>query len=374
LRSPLQVSPWDIDETFANKNSVSIADRRAERKARGLRTVREFVEVAVTITAVTALCRLVPLSYTALGDIYLLAVIALGLRVGRWPMLFAAVASALAWDFFFVTPRMSFAVLRIDDMLLLGTYFVVAIIAGQLTSYIRKHEKLYAASELHRTLLDSVSHELKTPLSVLRSAAEQLDTDDGAKRAHLRTEIFTATSRLDHLVANLLNQTKLESGAVEPQLDWCDARDIINAARRAVGVTLEGRPFKAEVPANMPLFKADQAMMEQAVSNLLINAVRHTPEGTPINIRTGVELRSEWVFISVADRGPGLPSKMRESVFQKFKRGNGAYAGGLGLGLSIVRGFIVAQGGAVIASENPGGGACFTIYLPYGPHGSVPNE
>ena len=89
--------------------------------------------------------------------------IALSLRVGRWPVLFAAVVSALAWDFFFVSPRMSLAVLRLDDALLLGTYFVVAIIAGQLTTYIRKNEKLFAASELHRTLLDSVSHELKTP-------------------------------------------------------------------------------------------------------------------------------------------------------------------------------------------------------------------
>lgn len=318
--------------------------------------------------------RIVPLSYTALGDIYLLAVIALGLRVGRWPVLFAAVVSALAWDYFFVSPRMSFEVLRLDDMLLLGTYFVVAIIAGQLTTYIREHEKLYAASELHRTLLDSVSHELKTPLSVLRSAAEQLDTDDAGKRASLRAEIMTATSRLDHLVANLLNQTKLESGALQPQLDWCDARDIINAARRAVGATLEGRPFKTEVPASMPLFMADPAMMEQAVSNLLINAVLHTPAGTPILVKTGVELRSEWVFITVADRGPGLPPELRESIFQKFRRGNAAHAGGLGLGLSIVRGFAVAHGGTVIARANPGGGACFTIYLPYGPHGSVPNE
>jgi len=358
----------------ANQNPVSSPERQARRKTRGLRSVREYAEVVGVITAVTVAGRFVPLSYTALGDIYLLAVIALSLRVGRWQVLFAAVVSALAWDYFYVSPRMSFAVLRFDDVLLLGTYFVVAIIAGQLTTYIREHEKLYAASELHRTLLDSVSHELKTPLSVLRSAAEQLDTDDAGKRSSLRAEIITATSRLDHLVANLLNQTKLESGALQPQLDWCDARDIINAARRAVGDTLEGRPFRTEIPSDMPLFMADPAMMEQAVSNLLINAVRHTPAGTPILVRTGVELRSDWVYIMVADRGPGLPPELRDSVFQKFRRGNAAHAGGLGLGLSIVRGFAVAHGGTVVAKPNPGGGACFTIYLRYGPHGSVPNE
>jgi K+-sensing histidine kinase KdpD len=353
---------------------MSKPDRQARRRWGFFPRVREYAEVLGVIAAVTVVGRFLPLTYTVFGHIYLLAVIGLSLRVGRWPVLFAAVVSALAWDYFFVSPRMSFAVLRLDDALLLGTYFVVAIIAGQLTTYIREHEKLYAASTLHRTLLDSVSHELKTPLSVLRSAAEQLETDDVRKRASLKTEILTATRRLDHLVANLLNQTRLESGALKPQLDWCDARDIINAARRSVGDTLEGSPIRTEVPADMPLFKADPAMIEQAVSNLLINAVHHTPAGTPIMIKTGVELRSEWVFISVADRGPGLPAELRESVFQKFRRGSAARAGGLGLGLSIVRGFAVAHGGTVIARPNPGGGACFTIYLPYGPHGSVPIE
>jgi K+-sensing histidine kinase KdpD len=363
-----------IEPNSPGNPPVNPPGRQTRRSPRGLTLVREYSEVLGVITAVTVLGKYLPLSYTAFGDIYLLAVIALSLRVGRWPVLFAAVVSAMAWDYFFVSPRMSFAVLRFDDMLLLGTYFVVAIIAGQLTTYIREHEKLYAASELHRTLLDSVSHELKTPLSVLRSAADQLDTDDAKKRASLKSEIIEATARLDRLVANLLNQTRLESGALRPQLDWCDARDIINASRREVSASLEGRPFKMEIPADMPLFMADQPLLEQAVTNLLINAVLHTPAGTPILVRTGIERHGDWVFITVADRGPGLPWEMRESIFHKFRRGSAAYAGGLGLGLSIVRGFVVAQGGEVIAGDTPGGGATFTIFLPYGQHGGVPNE
>jgi two-component system sensor histidine kinase KdpD len=353
---------------------VSTPDRQILRKPRGLSKVREYTEVVAVIAAVTVMGPYVPLSYTAFGQIYLLAVIALSLRVGRWPMIFAAVVSALAWDFFFVTPRMSLAVLRIDDMLMLGTYFVVAILTGQLTTYIRDHEKQYAASDLRRTLLDSVSHELKTPLAVLRSAAEQLDTTDEKKRASLRAEIVTATGRLDRMVANLLNQTRLESGELRPQLDWCDARDIINLSRRAVGGALEEHPLKVEIPADMPLFMADSTMIEQAVFNLLMNAVLHTPAGTPILVSSGVELRTQWVFISVSDRGPGIPPEMNESVFHKFQRGKTARAGGLGLGLSIVRGFAMAHGGTVLARANPEGGACFTIYLPYGPHGGVPNE
>lgn len=335
---------------------------------------REYLEVLAVISLVTVAGSFLPLSYTALGHIYLLAVLALSLRVGRWPVLFAAVTSALAWDFFFVTPRMSLEVLNVDDGLLLGTYFVVAIIAGQLATYIRKHEKLAAESDLQRTLLDSVSHELKTPLSVLRSAAEQVDTADPKRRADLAAEITQATNRLDHLVANVLNQTRLESGSLHPQLDWCDARDVINAARRAVGDGLAGRSLKSEVPAKMPLFRADMSMMEQALANLLLNAAVHTPEGTPILVSAGVAEPASRVFIAVSDSGPGLSPELKANPFQKFRRGRQAPAGGLGLGLSIVRGFVVAQGGTVVAGDRPEGGACFTIYLPYRPHGSVPSE
>ena len=333
--------------------------------------VRECAEVVAVVGAVTLVSRFLPLSYTAYGQIYLLGVIALSLRVGRWPILFAAAASALAWDYFFVTPRMSFAILSLDDMLLLGTYFVVAIIAGQLATHVRAHGRLNAEAELRQTLLDNVSHELKTPLAVLRSAAEQLDSADPRRREALKEEIVAATGRLDHLVSNLLNETRLESGALAPQVDWCDARDIINGSRRIVGRALEGHPFTAEVPTDMPLFKADPPMLEQALANLIMNAALHTAAGTPVLVASGVESRGYRVFISVSDRGPGLPAELRERPFEKFK-GGPPRAGGLGL--SIVRGFVVAQGGSVVADVNPGGGARFTIYLPYGVHGSVPSE
>jgi two-component system sensor histidine kinase KdpD len=241
-----------------------------------------------------------------------------------------------------------------------------------------EREKLFAESDrLHRTLLDSVSHELKTPLAVLRSAGAKLDTDDRRKRAGLAVEIRTATSRLDHLVANLLNQTRLESGGLKPELDWCDVRDIVNAGRRLVGDALDGRPFKMEIPADMPLFLTDAPLMEQVLANLLLNAALHTPAGSPIRVGAGLEQRvgqPPRIFISVADRGPGIPAELRENLFQKFRRGAAARAGGLGLGLSIVRGFVLSQGGEVMARDNPEGGACFTVYLPYSVHGNVPND
>jgi two-component system sensor histidine kinase KdpD len=129
-----------------------------------------------------------------------------------------------------------------------------------------------------------------------------------------------------------------------------------------------------DVADDMPLFQADAALMEQVIANLLLNAALHTPSGTPVFLAAGVDHARERVFFTVADRGPGLPAAMHERLFQKFQRGDAARAGGLGLGLSIIRGFAAAQGGEVVVGENPGGGSVFTVYLPFTPHGDVPAE
>jgi two-component system sensor histidine kinase KdpD len=238
-----------------------------------------------------------------------------------------------------------------------------------------EREKLLAESEkLHRTLLDGVSHELKTPLAVLSAAAESMKIADATTREKLTDEILTATHRLHRLVNNLLDQTRLESGALKPKLDWCDPHDLINAAVDGVRDSLAEHPFESSVPADMPLFRADFALMEQVIANLLLNAAHHTPLGTPIFLAAGFDGAKNRVYFTVADRGPGLPGAMHDRLFKKFQRGDAARAGGLGLGLSIIRGFVSAQGGEVVAGRNPGGGAVFTIYLPHTPHGAVPAE
>jgi two-component system sensor histidine kinase KdpD len=238
-----------------------------------------------------------------------------------------------------------------------------------------EREKLLAESDkLHRTLLDGVSHELKTPLAVLSAAVENLQAADESTRADLAAEIRTATRRLNRLVNNLLDQTRLESGALKPRLDWCDGHDLVNAAIDGVSESLNGHPFETSIPKDLPLFRADAALMEQVIANLLLNSALHTPPGTEIFLAAGVDRAKSRIYFTVADRGPGLPAAMRGRLFQKFQRGDAAKAGGLGLGLSIIRGFVTAQGGDVVAGENPGGGAVLTVYLPYTAHGAVPAE
>jgi len=240
-----------------------------------------------------------------------------------------------------------------------------------------EREKFFAEStRLQRALLDSVSHELKTPLAVLRSAGDKLHTEDAAKRSALTAEMRTATRRLDHLVANLLNQSRLESGALSVRPDWCEVRDILNAARRAMGEALNDRPLTISVPEDMPLLWGDEPLLEQVVANLLSNAVRHTPPATEICVsagRTSTEGK-EQVFIRVADRGPGIPPELRENLFEKFHRYRETRPGGLGLGLSIVRGFVRAHQGEVVAENHPGGGACFTVFLPHAWPAEIPAD
>ena len=228
---------------------------------------------------------------------------------------------------------------------------------------------------MHRTLLDSVSHELRTPLAVLSTATAKLATQTGASRAELTAEICTATTRLNRLVANLLNLNRLESGTLKPRLDWCDLRELVNDALRHTAEVLKDHPVSVDLPAGMLLMQADPALLEQAITNLLHNAAFHTPAGTSVRITGGIKRASEpLIFVAISDEGPGLPAELKGAIFQKFQRGRQALPGGLGLGLSIVRGFVTAQGGEVVVGDNPGGGAVFSIYLPYRAPETVPDE
>jgi two-component system sensor histidine kinase KdpD len=241
---------------------------------------------------------------------------------------------------------------------------------------VTEREKLLAESEkLHRTLLDSVSHELRTPLAVLSTATAKLGTQNEANRAALTLEIRTATSRLNRLVANLLNLNRLESGTLKPRLDWCNLRDLINVALHNATDALKEHPVTVTVPPGMLLMQADPVLLEHAITNLLHNAAFHTPPGTPVGIEGGIKAGPEpKICIAISDRGPGLPPELKDALFHKFQRGKQALPGGLGLGLSIVRGFVTAQGGEVVYCDNPGGGAVFSVYLPHHTPETVPEE
>lgn len=224
-------------------------------------------------------------------------------------------------------------------------------------------EVLAESERLSRSLINAVSHELRTPISAIETAASGLSADLApALQNALAAEIRTASTRLNRLVANLLDMARLESGHVKPRKDWCDVHDLINSALKQVEKELTSRRIAVNVQADFPLIMADARLIEQALVDLLLNVSMHTGPETPMEINATFE--ENEISIAVADHGPGLPAAALPHIFEKFYRAPGAAAGGTGLGLSIVKGFVEAHGGRVSAANRPGGGASFTVTLP----------
>ena len=220
---------------------------------------------------------------------------------------------------------------------------------------------------LRNSLLSSVSHDLRTPLAAITGAATTI-LESGA---HLDTQtqrellesVRDEAERLNRLVQNLLEMTKLESGALQLRKDWHPMEEVIGAALSRLGKRLAGRRVTTRVPPNLPLVAIDDVLIEQVLVNLLDNALKYTPPGSPIDIIATATDRS--VTVEIADRGPGLPPGEEDKVFEKFYRGQSAGDRGAGLGLAICLGVVRAHGGRMWAQNLPGGGVAFLFTLPF---------
>ena len=223
--------------------------------------------------------------------------------------------------------------------------------------------------QLRNSLLSSVSHDLRTPLAAIYgSAASLLDCGDGlseSSRRELLQSVAEESQRLSRLVDNLLEMTRLESGALALNRQWQVLEEIVGSALSRVRGMLGDRSVQTQIASDFPLVKLDGVLFEQVLINLLENAVRYTPAGSRIEISATASRRQ--VEIHVADNGPGLPVGQEARVFEKFFRGNSAAPDsrrGVGLGLAICRGIVQAHGGNIRAQNRPQGGAEFVITLP----------
>jgi two-component system, OmpR family, sensor histidine kinase KdpD len=223
--------------------------------------------------------------------------------------------------------------------------------------------------QLRNALLSSVSHDLRTPLAVVTGATSTLLADnaptDEAKR---RTLIMTAHEealRLNRLVRNLLDMTRLDAGALKVKKELQPLEEVVGAALYRLDDRLRGRPVGTDVPADLPLVPFDAILIEQVLINLIENAIKHTPSGSPIDV--GARVRDGEVEIEIADRGAGVDEPDRERVFEKFFRGHEGEGGGVGLGLTICRGIVSAHAGRIWVEDRPSGGASFRFTLPVPP-------
>jgi two-component system sensor histidine kinase KdpD len=237
-----------------------------------------------------------------------------------------------------------------------------------------KNTLLAESERLGRTLLNSISHELRTPIAAITSASSGLHTSGTLTPAqeNLTSEIESAGTRLNRVVQSLLSAARLQSGHVRPKLDWCDVSDLVQVALRAENGLSASHPVTTKIAPQLPLIKVDFVLMEQVLSNLLANAAAHTPTGTPVEITARADELD--LILEVADGGPGLPPDQLDRIFDLFHRAPDAKPGGTGLGLAIVKGFIEAQGGHVQAANRPSGGAVFTIRLPATDSPKLPEE
>jgi two-component system sensor histidine kinase KdpD len=231
-----------------------------------------------------------------------------------------------------------------------------------------QHAQVQIETErLRSSLLSSVSHDLRTPLASIAGAASSLLEEsaplDAATRHELCQTIYEEANRLNRLVNNLLDMTRLESGVIQVHKEWQPLEEVIGAALTHLDAQLGAHPFTTHLPADLPLVPLDSGLIEQVLINLLDNAVKHTPPGSPVTL-------SAWategaVTVEVADQGPGLPPGAEHRIFEKFYRvQRDAMPSGAGLGLTICRGMVEAHGGRIWAENRPGGGTAVRFTLP----------
>ena len=230
-------------------------------------------------------------------------------------------------------------------------------------------EVLQRTDALRAALLSSISHDLRTPLSSIKASASSLLQDDvqwsDEERRSFALTIEREADRLNRLVANLLDMSRIEGGALKPEKEWYPVDELIHDVLDHLQPLLLHREVQTDIPEELPPVQLDYLEIEQVLTNLIENAVRYTPSDSPIYVSAHVE--GDQIVISVEDRGPGIPPADLERVFDKFYRVSGKASeqqAGSGLGLAVSKGLVEAHGGHIWAENREGGGAIFRFTLP----------
>ncbi len=243
----------------------------------------------------------------------------------------------------------------------------VAIERELLNETARRSLLIEESEKLYKNLFNSISHELKTPVATIMGSSSYLlerlkekgneDVDN-----QLLKEIYVASTRLNRLIENLLDMTRIETGRMELHLDMCDIRDLINSSLNQLQKELKDHKVEVNIPENMSLVEVDFVLMEQVLKNILYNTSLYTPKGT--NVKINVSFDDNNYSVAISDSGPGISREHLEHIFDKFYRVQGNRTGGTGLGLSIAKGFVEAHSGTISVESGNDNGTRFIIALP----------
>jgi K+-sensing histidine kinase KdpD len=341
--------------------------------------------VAAALMAGLALQGLLGISNVAL--VFLTAILTSAVAFSLGPSLFACVASILAYDVFFLAPAHGVAVNRSEEVVTLVAFTFVAAILCRLTAQTRAKASALAIDRRHlaqdmdrarlaaetehlsTALLASISHDLRAPLTAILGSATSLrkfrrTLGDRAQEELIAT-IQEEAERLKRFIANLLDMTRIEAGAVRPHADMVELRDIVSSALDRAHHAMVRHRIAVEVDGHLPAMRLDPVLLEQVLFNLFDNAAKYAPVGT--EIRISAWHNGEAMLLQVMDEGPGVPPGDLDRIFEKFYRvqaGDGR-RDGIGLGLAICKGFVEAMGGTIEACNRAQGhGAIFAIAFP----------
>lgn len=356
------VRPSVAPGSFLRDLAVAVSHRR-QVAAVGLGAV-----LLPAMTAILAANRV----HVNLDDVlllYLVAVLAITLVGGFWPALVAAVAASLLINWYFTPPLHTFTIDAPQNLVALLLFITVAVtvssvvhLAARRATLAGQAEVLAAGNRLRTALLTAVSHELRTPLAAVKASVSSLrqtdvqwsDTDE----AELLATIEENADRLDELIANLLDMSRIQTGSLQPLLRPTSIDEIAPLAVRG----LDAEQVAFDIPDDLPLIATDPGLLERAIANLVGNAVRYCPPGIP----TQLVARSEngHVLLDVVDHGPGVGGDMKARMFEPFQQlGDQRNLDGVGLGLAVARGFVEATGGSLVALDTPGGGLTMRMTL-----------
>lgn len=298
---------------------------------------------------------------------YLLVVVFAAIRYGRGPAVATSIVSVLVFDFFLVPPYLTFSVNHIQYVFTFIAFLVVGIVVSTFASKVREQIIQRQTEKLHSALLNSISHDLKTPLvSITGALTTLLDKNSNLGAQHINELLETArgeSERLNRIVNNLLDMTKMESGVLRISKKPADLRDLTGACLEQLKEKIGSRDIKIEIPRDFPEIAVDYPFILKAFFNLIDNALKYSPDGTPVEIRA--ILIQHLAQVKVQDYGIGISKEDLKRIFEKFYRVERSQnVSGTGLGLSISKGIIEAHGGRISVESTPGKGSTFIVELP----------
>ena len=337
-------------------------------RARLERLAVSVLAVAAVTGAVFGLDRVAPV--LSLAVLYLFAVLPVAVFYGLVWAIVVSIASMLAFNFFFLPPLHTLALTDSGNWVALAVFVVTSVVVSELAT--RARRRGFAAAEadaLRRSdaaktaVLHAVSHDLRSPLTAIRVAAGGLESGslelDAGDRAALLETIRLETARLERLVANLLDLSRLEAGVAPAHRELWPVDELVSRALESLGA--DAARVSVTLDGDAPLVSVDAAQLERVLVNVLENAMRFSSPTDPVALEVGST--GDDVLVTITDQGPGLEPDSLERIFEPFEHGR-AGGEGTGLGLAIARGFAEANGCRLWAAARPGSGASFTLALP----------